>query len=92
MSEPSGEVRNEYKMSFGSRFRLVRTKMKISQEELSKKANLTRNTITNLENFKQVKVTTVLRISVALGVSPYVWFLPDHEWLFWYHKLKKEGA
>lgn len=83
---------NEYRIKFGNRFRLVRSKMKMSQGDLSKRANLSRNTITNLERFRQVKVTTILRISQALDIAPHIWFLPDREWMFWYDELRKEGS
>ena len=59
------------KIVIGERIKMIRQEKKISQDRLSKLADLSLNTIVNLETDKNANPTvdTVLKISKALGVD-----------------------
>lgn len=62
----------------GNRVREYRIKRGLSQEELARRAGVSRYTIINIENEHefQTKVATLERIASALGVSIKTLFLP----------------
>lgn len=82
---------NERTIHVGTRFRMVREAYGLSQQDLADKSCISRNTISNLERCNDIKLSTLLELSVRLGVAPHLWLAPDSEWLLWRHRTFGEG-
>lgn len=70
--------------SVSFRFRAVRERRNLSQQELADKTGVSRNTVSNLENTSDVKLSTLLALSAALDVPVHTWLMPDRKWSDWF--------
>lgn len=67
----------EIRMLFGQNLKSFRKEQGISQMQLAEKADLTFNFINDIENGKKwVSPNTLSKLSTALNVQPYHFFLP----------------
>jgi transcriptional regulator with XRE-family HTH domain len=70
-------VRNDVPAAVGRRVRELRTRLKISQEELAARAYLHRNYIGSVERGERdIGVTSLAQLTAALGVSLSDFFAP----------------
>lgn len=81
---------NEQVFSVGTRFKIVREKLNLSQQDIAAQANIARNTVSHLELDKDVKLSTLIDMSRALDVPPHFWLMADTDWLFWF--MSKYGS
>lgn len=70
--------------SVAFRLRAVRERSSLSQQDLADMANVSRNTVSKLENTNDAKLSTILALSAALGVPAHTWLLPDRDWFEWF--------
>ncbi|MDR2510113.1 MAG: helix-turn-helix domain-containing protein [Spirochaetaceae bacterium] len=71
---------DDVKMLFGDNLRRLRSDAKISQLKLGIKINLTHNFINDIERGKKgASFETIAKLSEALGVEPYQFFVPKRE-------------
>ena len=67
---------------FGRNVKRLREILKTSQSDLSEVADLSSNFVNDIENFRKgVSIDTIARLSSALKVEPFQFFLPER--LFW---------
>lgn len=71
-------------LSIAFRFRAVRERNKLSQQQLADESGVSRNSVSNLENSSDIKLSTLQVLSNALSVPVHTWFLPDTEWVTWF--------
>lgn len=74
---------SEQVLSAGMRFRIVRERLHLSQQEVADKVGIARNTISNFENNADIKLSTLVDLSTTLDIPPHVWLSPDEDWLWW---------
>lgn len=68
---------HEIRILFGQNVKFFRKEKNISQMQLAEKADLTFNFINDIENGKKwVSPNTLSKLSAALDVQPYHFFLP----------------
>lgn len=78
--------------SVAFRLRAVRERSNLSQQQLAEVAGVTRQTISNLENTSDAKLSTILALSAALDVPAHTWLLPDRDWFEWFCcELRSQG-
>lgn len=78
--------------SVAFRLRAVRERSNLSQTDLASRANVSRNTVSNLENTNDAKLSTLIALSAALGVPAHTWLLPDRDWFEWFCSEFSAGA
>lgn len=66
----------------------------MKQQDLAKKAGVSRSTLSNIENGKSIELDNLLRIAEALGIPPEDLFLTneDRQDISYRTKLIVEGA
>lgn len=63
-------IRNSLYKIIGSKIKLKREELRISQAELSEKLNLSRSSISNIEIGRhQIQLTTLYEIAIELGID-----------------------
>ncbi len=73
-----GKQRTQKKIEIGSRIRMLRTKMKLSMDELAARIDSTSGTISNIENgFSMPSGETLLRLSETFQLS-VDWIMHGH--------------
>ena len=76
-----------------SRLKAYRIDYPLSQQELSDKAGISRRSITNLENGEDVKLTTLIKVLMALGLDSNLDLLvPDPKERPSYYLKEKSAA
>jgi transcriptional regulator with XRE-family HTH domain len=69
---------DEIRALFGKNLKRLRAIQSISQMTLADRANLTHNFVNDIENGKKwISVESLAKLSSALQVEPYQFFLPD---------------
>ena len=64
--------------AIGERLKAYRVGASLSQDELATRAGISRRSITNLENGEDVKMSTVVKVLIALGLDTNIDLLvPD---------------
>jgi transcriptional regulator with XRE-family HTH domain len=72
------ENSNQIRLLFGKNLKRLRALRKISQLTLASQAGLTHNFINDIENGKKwVSSNTIGKLSTALDVEPYQFFIPE---------------
>lgn len=71
-------------IQFSVRMRVIRRRCNLTQSELAYRAGVSRNTITKMESYCDVKLSTIVSVSNAMRMPLHAWFLPEDEWRKWY--------
>jgi len=71
----------------GTNIKIIRGNMK--QQDLAKKAGVSRSTLSNIENGKSIELDNLLRIAKALNVHPNDLFLTEEDKHAFNFKSKK---
>lgn len=61
-------------LEIGAAFKGVRTKLKVTQTELAKSADMTQDQVSKVENGKAYEIHTLIRLCEAIGVDIKVTF------------------
>lgn len=71
-------------IQFSVRMRVIRRRCNLTQSELAYRAGVSRNTVTKMESYCDVKLSTIVAVSNAMRMPLHAWFLPEGEWRKWY--------
>ena len=67
----------EIRVLFGKNIKCLRKQQHLSQSQLAERANVALNFINDIENCKKwVSPATLSKLSIALNVHPYKFFIP----------------
>lgn len=75
----------------GERIRLIRMARKVSRSKLARDSGVSRNTIANIEDGAEAKVSTIMFLAIWLDVPVHILFFKDRDWFNWFNRKWKGG-